>query len=139
EALKLRQKFDDPKLDSFEVAEKIMKQYSKEVKGKEFFEETTYAMNEGAFSYVSPIVGGAAGAFEDTLVKAGWETRGSSMDNLEFAKIYAQAAKRAGANASADQLADEFKKQARKARWNTNGMSEDGVLAEAARNATYYV
>lgn len=139
EALKLRKKFDDPKLDSFEVAEKIMKQYSKEVKGKEFFEETTYAMNESAFSYVSPIVGGAAGAFEETLTKAGWETRGSSMNNLEFAKIYAQAAKRAGANASAEELATTFKEQARKARWNMNGASEDDVIAEASRNATYYV
>lgn len=130
-----------PGRNSFKAADKLTEEFMKRAQNNpelrpEQMTEYRTAVDAAALAYVSPKLHAAASAFEAYLNEKDWQTRDSgSQDTREFAKIYARAAKKVGADAGAPELAKAFNDEATAAGWSFNDDGEDRshLLSAATR------
>lgn len=128
--------------DSFKTADKLTEEFMKRAQTNpelrpEQMTEYRAAVDAAALAYVSPKLHAAATAFEESLNNHDWITRSSgSQDARNFAKTYAKAAKRAGADAGAQELAEAFRNQIKEEGWSIDNESDEPrQILEAAGKA----
>lgn len=128
--------------NSFKVADKLTEEFMKRAqKNPELLPEqmTEYrtAVDAAALAYVSPKLHAAATAFEESLNDHDWITRDSgSQDTRNFVKLYAKAAKTAGADAGPKELAEAVHAEMKAGGWAIDNESDEPKqLLQAAGRA----
>lgn len=125
--------------DAFAVADKLSKQFKRLAKKDPTLTDNaeflTNSVDKAAFAYVAPHTAEKSARFKDTLRKNGVHVTES--EAREFDRIFATAAKKAGAGSTPLQLARAFKKASVNESWAYTPKF-DGAIIKASQEAQHF-